>query len=416
MNQPKHILLLSQYFPPESNAASIRINSFAKYWQNEDVKVTVLTSHPNFPEGRLHDGYEMSWINNDRKYSTQKLTVKRSWVFLAENKGIVKRSISYLSTFVSFLANGLRIKADVIVASSPPLTVAFCGFILSRLKRIPFIFDVRDLWPEAISYTDTRFPKLALRVLMKFTQYIYKNSDAIVVTSAHQKKSIEDYGIESSRVHLFSNGFEADKMKKLPTDDPEVTQLRQKLNPQSKFLIGYIGNLGRLYDFDFLLDLIKKTSSLNIHYIIGGAGVMREHILNRINSENIENVTFVGKVDHNLINFYINAIDLSIIPMKNIPINAEIRTAKIFEILACEKPVLFIGPPNSESGEIALNSNLGHMCDTNLENCFKLIGEIISTPSNKKINAKYLNQFEHQSIAKNYFHIVNSTMTSNKVK
>ena len=142
------ILFLTDNFPPETNAPAVRTFEHARTWVEEGHEVTVVTSVPNFPTGRIHRGYR------NRPYAVESIAgirVVRVWTFLAANAGTFRRSLDYLSYMASAIPAALvQERPDVVVGTSPQLLTVLAAWVVSRLRRVPCIFELRDLWPESM--------------------------------------------------------------------------------------------------------------------------------------------------------------------------------------------------------------------------------------------------------------------------
>ena len=144
-----NILFITDNFPPEVNAPSSRTFEHINHWlKDKDVKVTVITCFPNFPSGKVFDGYKNKLFEKS-KYKN--IEVIRVWSYIAKNKGTFKRIIDYLSFAISASFCGLFLKYDIIVATSPQFFTTWAAWFLSKVKRVPWIFELRDLWPDTIS-------------------------------------------------------------------------------------------------------------------------------------------------------------------------------------------------------------------------------------------------------------------------
>ena len=144
-----HILFLSDNFPPERNAPASRVYEHACYWVRWGHRVTVITCAPNFPEGKVYAGYRNRWYQVEEVDGIRVVRVK---TFIAKNEGVVRRTLDYLSFMVAgFGAGLLQLRPDVVVATSPQFFTSVAGWAVAALRRLPFVFELRDLWPASIS-------------------------------------------------------------------------------------------------------------------------------------------------------------------------------------------------------------------------------------------------------------------------
>src|ERR1044071_5012169 len=144
-----HILYVSQYFPPEPGAPAARVSELARAWVEAGHRVTVLTGMPNHPSGVIHEGYRQRLFVREDFHGVE---VLRTWIYAAANRGRIRRSLAYASFAASAVALGQlgTDRPDVLVATSPQFLCAVAGHAISSVRRVPFVFEVRDLWPESI--------------------------------------------------------------------------------------------------------------------------------------------------------------------------------------------------------------------------------------------------------------------------
>ena len=141
-----HILFLTDNFPPEVNAPASRTFEHCREWVRAGHKVTVITGVPNFPRGKVYEGYSNRlW----QRETMEGIQVIRVWTYITANAGFAKRILDYQSFMVAAtLAAPLVHKVDVVVGTSPQFFTVCAAYVISRFKRIPFVFELRDLWPE----------------------------------------------------------------------------------------------------------------------------------------------------------------------------------------------------------------------------------------------------------------------------
>jgi hypothetical protein len=172
-----HVLFLSHYFPPEVNAPASRTFEHARQWvADPGVRVTVLTNHPNHPNGVLYPGHRNRWFQREVMAG---IDVVRVRTLLAANAGFLLRTLSYLFYMVAAILGSFAVrKPDLVIATSPQFFCAVAGYVVSRLRRRPFIFELRDLWPDSIVAVGAMRPSLAVRLLEKLELFLYHRAGA----------------------------------------------------------------------------------------------------------------------------------------------------------------------------------------------------------------------------------------------
>ena len=191
-NNKLKILFLTDNFPPEVNAPATRTYEHCKEWVKRGVDVTVITGFPNFPTGKVFDGYKNKLY---KKEIIDGIKVIRVWTYITANKGFLKRTLDYFSFAVSSFIAGLFIKSDIIVATSPQFFTTWSAYALSKLKRKPWVFELRDLWPESIIAVGALKNKKIIDFLEKIELFLYKDADLIIPVIESFKENLINRGI-----------------------------------------------------------------------------------------------------------------------------------------------------------------------------------------------------------------------------
>lgn len=327
------ILLLTDNFVPETNSPALRAYEHARRWVDDGIKVTVVTSIPNFPTGRPLPPYR------NRPYQREFLNgieVIRVWTWLAPNKGVFFRSIDFLSFAVSSFVAGLFQRADVIVATSPQLLTGLAGSFLATLKRRPWIFEVRDLWPDSVVAVGAMRENAFIRVLRKLEHYLYRNATRVVAVSAGIRDRLIEKGVPASKIGVVPNGVDLDRVA---TSDPQSSpELITSL--QGKFVAGYVGTHGMAQGLETVLQAAGRLKNRNIHFLFAGDGACREGLVARAMELSLENVTFTGLVSLETAAAYLRRCDVVLIPLKRTNQIEITLPGKIFEAAAMAKPLI----------------------------------------------------------------------------
>lgn len=181
-----HILFLSHYFPPEVNAPASRTFEHCRQWVRDGHRVTVVTCAPNHPRGNVYPGYRNALYAREEK---EGVTVIRVWTYITANEGFLKRTLNYVSYLVAAtLAAPFLPKVDVIISTSPQFFNGLAGYVVSRVKRTPWVLEIRDLWPESILAVGAIRNRTVIRALEWLELFAYRKADRIVpVTDAFQR-------------------------------------------------------------------------------------------------------------------------------------------------------------------------------------------------------------------------------------
>ncbi len=264
------ILFLSDNFPPESNAPATRLHEHALRWVRAGHEVTVITGAPNFPEGKLYAGYENRW----RQVETiDGIRVVRVKTYITANEGFAKRTLDYLSFMASgFVAGLFERRPDVIVSTSPQFFCAVAGWALSGVRRLPWVFELRDLWPASIVAVGAMERSLAIRTLEKLERFLYRRADAIVSVTESFRNDLAARGIERDKIHVVVNGVDLERYAPRPRD----ASLAREFDLEGRFVLGYMGTHGMAHALDRVLDaaqLLRERSDIAFFFAGAGANV-----------------------------------------------------------------------------------------------------------------------------------------------
>ena len=344
------LLFLTDNFPPESNAPASRTYEHCREWVKEGVEVTVITCAPNFPYGKVYKGYK------NKLYQTEMIDgikVIRVWSYMTENKGALKRIADYVSYAFTAVIAGLFVKTDLIVATSPQLFTALGGCILAKIRRKPWIFELRDLWPEGIKDTGAIKNKKILDFLVKMELCLYRKSNFVVTVTKGLKENLVSRGIEESKIDTVTNGANLELFK--PIDKNK--EILHRLGLENKFIFGYIGTHGLAQGLEFIVECIKEIRDERIHFLFIGTGAKKEAVVTLAKKFDLNNITFLDPVSKNEVVDYISVIDVALIPLTKTDIHASLIPSKIFESASMLKPILL--GVEGEAKEIVQKHNAG---------------------------------------------------------
>lgn len=327
------ILFISDNFPPEFNAPSTRTYEHCKEWVKLGAEVTVITCFPNFPTGKVFDGYKNKWKNTQ---FIDGIRVIRVWSFISANKGFFKRTLDFISfAQTSFLA-GLFVKCDLIIATSPQFFTAVSGCALGIFKRKKWVMEVRDIWPESIKAVEAINSNWIISLLEKVELFLYWSAYKIIVVTDSFKTNLVSKGVSPEKIHIIKNGVDLTIYK----PQPKNLNLLGSLNIRNKFIVGYVGTHGLAHSLDFVVKSINKLKDESFHFIFIGDGAEKKKIIKLANELEVNNVTFIDPVKKSEIATYLSALDVALVPLKKSPTFESVIPSKIFESVAMNIPIL----------------------------------------------------------------------------
>jgi glycosyltransferase involved in cell wall biosynthesis len=333
-----HILFLTDNFPPEVNAPASRTFEHSREWVKAGHQVTVITGAPNFPKGKVLYGYKNSPWQTE---TLQGIRVIRVWTYITANEGFFKRTLDYLSYMVtSIVASFFVRRVDVIVGTSPQFFTVCAAHATSLFKRVPWVFELRDLWPESIRVVGVMKQSNALDLLTMVEHFLYRKANAIVSVTHAFRASLMKRDIEGDKIHVVTNGVDISCFSPREKDKAILQQYELK----GKFVVGYIGTHGLAHALDTLLDAAKTLRTTpdgdRFRFLLLGDGASKLALRQRAQVEGLDNVIFVDSVPKAEVVRYWSVLDASIIHLKKDELFASVIPSKLFECMAMAIPVL----------------------------------------------------------------------------
>jgi glycosyltransferase involved in cell wall biosynthesis len=343
-----NILFLSDNFPPETNAAATRVYERAVYWARWGHKVTVITSFPNFPQGRLHDGYSNAWHEVSEMDGIKVVRVK---TFISANRGTLLRTLD----FVSFLLTGgfaalLEPKPQVVVATSPQFFTAVAGWLVGKLRHVPFVFELGDIWPASIAAVGVMKRSLAFRAIEALELFLYRQSARVVALTQAFKDNLIGRGIDPNKISVVINGVDLDRYA--PKARDQDLEREWDLTP-GIFTIGYVGTHGMAHD---LMNVVRAAELLkdrqDIRFLLVGDGAERPMIMAEAERLGLTNIVFKGPQPKAMMPRIWSLLDVALVHLKDQDTFREVIPSKIFEAMAMGLPLLLVAPEGEASAII----------------------------------------------------------------
>jgi len=333
------ILFITENYPPETNASATRVSERAKYWLEWNHRMTVITQAPNFPEGRIFDGYRNAWKQREVIRGVEVVRVK---TYMASNAGFAKRILDFISLMVNAFWAGLAEKRpDVVVATSPQFFAAVGGWAIAKVRRVPFVFELSDLWPASIRAVGAMDKNHALDLVEKLELFLYRQAAAVVALAPSFKIDLVARGIDPGKIDVVINGVDQSYYQ----PQPRNLELEEQWNLRGKFVVGYIGTHGMAH----ALHNVVETAELlrhrdDIRFLMVGAGASRAGIEYSAAERGLENIVFVPRQPKDRMPAYWSLCDSALIHLMDNPVFAGVIPSKIFEAMAMKLPIIYVGP------------------------------------------------------------------------
>jgi glycosyltransferase involved in cell wall biosynthesis len=331
------ILYISQYYPPEMGAPSARVSELSREWAKRGHQVTVLTAFPHHPHGKKLPG-DVGVLTRREKDGA--VDVVRTYVFAARNSGFLFRIVSYVSFMLSAMMIGVwRVgRPDVVIATSPQLFTGVAGWWISRVLGAPFVFEVRDLWPESIVTVGAMQESRAIGVLKRLAAFLYRAADRIVtVGPGYRRRILSGYGIAEDRIDVVTNGVDLELYQFREKDRKEY---RQKLGVHEETVVLYLGTHGMAHGLEVVLQAAKRLSGQAIRFVFVGDGAEKPALEKMAADWGLSQVTFVPPQEKSAVVGYYAACDVALVPLRKVDLFTDVLPSKIFEIMGMQRAMI----------------------------------------------------------------------------
>jgi len=331
------ILFFSHYFPPEGNAPAVRTFEHCTRWAAAGHEVTVVTCAPNHPRGKLYAGYR----NRLRQIEYfEGVRVVRVMTYLAANEGAWRRTASYLSYLLAAVPAGLlERRPDVVIATSPQFFCGWAGVLVSRLRRRPFLLEIRDLWPESIMAVGAIRSRATLRLLEILERGMYRAARRIVTVGDGYRERLIERGVGPHRISVVMNGV--DRKRFFPREADR--DLAGRLGVAGRFVVTYCGTIGLAHGLDVVLRagaLLIGRGRADIVFLLVGDGARFGALRDAAAHNGLGNVVFAGRLGMRDIPGVLSLSDACLVHLRSSPTFTTVMPSKIFEAAAMARPVI----------------------------------------------------------------------------
>ncbi len=345
---PMRILFLSHYYPPEGNAPATRVSALARRWVAGGHEVTVVTCVPNVPDGVVYGGYRNRlW---PREAVVDGVRVIRVWTWIASNKGTVRRIVNYLSYMVmAWLRVMLLARPDILIATSPQFFCGWAGVLGAWGMRVrnpfcrlamPFVLEIRDIWPESIGAVDAMGNATVLRVLEWMELRMYAAADHVVTVGPGYKRRLRERGVPEEKISIVQNGMDRDLLEAAALAPVAV---RREWGVEGKFVCSYIGTIGMACGLEILIragQKLRDTGRDDIVFLVIGDGAVRRHLEAEAINRGLDNVRFLGRQAKESIPGFLALTDACLVHLRKSPLFESVMPSKIFEAAGMRRPIL----------------------------------------------------------------------------
>ncbi|MBX2905917.1 MAG: glycosyltransferase family 4 protein [Taibaiella sp.] len=401
-----NILLIHQYFLEEDDPGGSRWNEFTRIWTDAGHSVTVLAGMMHYNGNEKRAEYKGKYFVNKQQGA---VNVWRCHVSESYNRSFLGRLWGYFSFMFSALYAGLfkaKGKFDVVIVTSPPLFVGITGYLVSRLRRMPFVFEVRDLWPESAIDTGILTNKLIIKLAYWVEAFIYKRAKLInVLTPAFYKTLRDKKGIPENKLIQISNAADFSLSERL-LKDFDRPSFRREHNLEGHFVITYVGAHGVANHLEQVLDAGQALADTNVLFLLIGQGMEKERLVKLGKERNITNVRFLDAVPKADVFRFILASEMGASVLKRVDTFKTVYSNKTFDYMSCKRPILMA--IDGVSRELLEDAQAGTYVEPeNISEYDRIIREYLAEPSRIEREGesgyKYAREnFDREVLAKKY--------------
>jgi len=348
------ILFITQWFHPEG---SFKTFSFAKELIKLGHEVEVLTGFPNYPGGKLYNGYKVKLF---QKETIEGVPVFRVPLYPSHDRSGIRRFLNYTSFALSAAIIGPWVvkRADVAYVYHPPATVGLPASIIKLLRRIPFVYDIQDLWPDTLKATGMFNNKIGLKLANGWCKFVYRSAERIVVLSPGFKRTLCERGIAEDKIEVIYNWCDDTVIHPVEPDQ----KLVQELGLANRFNIMFAGNLGKAQALDEVLEAAQIVARRcpQVQFVFVGDGIEKDRIKRRAQEMRLENVRFLPRRPQSEIASVLSLADVLLVHLKDDPLFRITIPSKIQAYLAVGRPIL-IGV-RGDAAELVAEARAGVAC------------------------------------------------------
>jgi colanic acid biosynthesis glycosyl transferase WcaI len=332
-----HILLLSQYFPPEAGSAAAKIAEMAHYLSGRGHQVSVVSQVPCYPAGVVYPGYEGSWFRRERQDGVR---ITRTWSYASPERGKFKPRLWNYATFMASALAGIFSgpRPDVMLVYSPPLLLGVTATLVSKAWGTPFVFWVNDLWPRAALHLGFMQEGSLYQAASTLERLVYRQAARVFVYSHRMLEEVVADGGERAKIENHPLWIDTEVFH---PDPAGAARVRAQYGWGEKFVILYGGNIGLAQGLDVLVESARRLrENRDIHFVMVGSGVEKENLAALARSYGLTNLEFIGHQPKDQVLAYFSAADLLFAHLKAAPHRVGTVPEKLLAYMACGRPVL----------------------------------------------------------------------------
>lgn len=373
------ILFLSHYFPPEVNAPATRTYEHCRRWVELGHEVTVISCVPHHPMGKAYPGYRNRFVQTEYKDGIRAIKVL---TYITANEGFAKRTLNYIFYMImATLVAPFLGRADIVISTSPQFFNGLAGYFVSRLKRCPWILEIRDLWPESILAVGAIKNQTIIRMLEGIERFVYRKADHIVPVTYAFERHILAHGGRPGHITVIRNGVDLNFFE---PRDGDADYARQ-LGVEGKFVAAYVGTHGMAHGLQVLIEAAERLRHReDIAILLAGDGAERARLVQEVERRGLANIRLLGQLPKTDMPRLWSITDASLVVLKKQDLFLTVIPSKLFESMAMCRPII-LGVAG-ESAELLAESGSGIAIEP--ENVDQLVEAIERLADSKELRGE----------------------------
>ena len=378
-------------------------------WAKQGHQVTVVTSAPNHPDGIVYPGYKNRFFHNE---TVDGVSVVRVWTYLAANEGFARRTLNYVSYMISAAMAAPRLpRSDVYVSTSPQFFCGLAGMLAAKMRRTPWVLEVRDLWPESIVTVGAMHRGMTIRFLEWLERLAYRKADRIVAVTDSFAPHIAERCQGAAKIDVIKNGVDLSLFKR----GADGGEIKRRFGLEGRFVAAYVGTHGMAHGLDTMLDAAELLrNDPRFGFLMVGGGAEQERLAARAKTMGLDNLRIVGQMPKSDMPAVWAATDASLILLRRSDAFEKVLPSKMFEAMAMECPIIL-----GVRGEAkALLDAAGAGIAITPESAEELVAAVVRLADDKDLALKLGRQgglfvrqhFDRERLAERYIEVLQATV------
>lgn len=347
------ILFMAQCYAPEEVSAAILITELATDLAARGHHVTVVTGAPNYPQGRVFDGYRNKLFSSE---ILDGVHVVRTWSYISPSKKLLPRTLHYGTYSATAFYGGLFAgRPDVIMSYSPPLPLGLSAWALSRIFCVPWALQIEDLYPDAAIAAGVMTNRLIVHFFLGMEKFLYRHAQRISVIAKSFRQTLLAKGVPNEKIELIPVWADPNEVRPIDREN----SFRRAHGLTGKFVVMYAGNIGLTSCLEDVLgaaDILREQT--DIQFVIVGEGVRKDALIVEAESKKLTNIHFLPYQPRELFPEMLAAADVSLVTL-NAGAALSSMPSKIFNVMASARPILAVAPRESEIAQIVADAACG---------------------------------------------------------